>query len=168
MKQTLLILIGATLILAACTTSQSGGCTKEIRACPGGEGVGRVPPTCEFASCPTPACDHSSDPSLNYIGKSTEECSLIRFTCLPGTEYFTNDCGCGCKEIAQPDLSHDCLPEERNVGACDTVYAPVCGYFDPSKIQCIKAPCAQTYSNGCVACDDEKVLSWIEGECPDD
>lgn len=29
------------------------GCTKEARACPDGTAVGRVPPSCQFAPCPT-------------------------------------------------------------------------------------------------------------------
>jgi len=31
---------------------------------------------------------------------------------------------------------------------------------------CFKAPCADTYSNSCVACLDEKVSYWIKGNCP--
>ena len=59
-----------------------------------------------------------------------------------------------------------CNPDERNVDTCVKIYKPVCGWFDPEHIQCIRYPCANTYSNSCLACSDEKVLYWTEGECP--
>lgn len=188
--QTAFLLCTLTIIIG-CTSPLPIGCTNELKACPGGEGVGRIPPNCEFAECPT--CDYNSDTGYNYIGKNVEECSRIRFSCVPGTEYFTNDCGCGCKtetvsctqdvkscpdgstvgRIAPdcsfascPLISHTCAVNERSGGACDTVYEPVCGYFDPGQIQCVRAPCGQTYSNGCQACQDTKVRYWKSGPCP--
>ena len=59
-----------------------------------------------------------------------------------------------------------CTQEQRNVDACIEIYQPVCGWSDPEKIQCIKHPCANTYSNSCFACTDENVLYYTEGECP--
>ncbi|MEK6918297.1 MAG: hypothetical protein AABW51_05100 [Nanoarchaeota archaeon] len=59
-----------------------------------------------------------------------------------------------------------CNAESRNVNVCVEIYSPVCGWFDSKKIQCIKYPCAQTFSNGCFACQDEKVEYYTEGECP--
>ncbi|MBN2101363.1 MAG: hypothetical protein JW716_00660 [Candidatus Aenigmarchaeota archaeon] len=58
-----------------------------------------------------------------------------------------------------------CTEEQRGVQACTMEYRPVCGWFDES-IQCVKYPCADTYSNPCMACSDEKVEYWTEGECP--
>lgn len=59
-----------------------------------------------------------------------------------------------------------CTSESRKGDVCITLYEPVCGWFDPEKIQCIKYPCAETFSNSCFACLDEKVLYWTDGECP--
>ncbi len=59
-----------------------------------------------------------------------------------------------------------CLDSQRNAENCIQFYSPVCGWNDPEKIQCIKYPCAQTYSNSCFACSDENVQFWTEGECP--
>jgi len=59
-----------------------------------------------------------------------------------------------------------CQEESREGGYCIEVYQPVCGWVDSKKIQCIKYPCAQEYSNSCFACQDEKVEYWTEGECP--
>ncbi|HLC60214.1 MAG TPA: hypothetical protein VJJ52_02185 [Candidatus Nanoarchaeia archaeon] len=58
-----------------------------------------------------------------------------------------------------------CTAESRKGQMCIALYKPVCGWFDPARIQCIKYPCANTFSNSCVACQDDKVLYWTEGEC---
>ena len=60
-----------------------------------------------------------------------------------------------------------CSAIEHKGDVCAEIYKPVCGWFDPEKIQCIRYPCAQTFSNECFACHDEKVLYWTEGECPE-
>ncbi len=49
-----------------------------------------------------PRCDHR-DPSRNYISHSAEECSRIRFTCVPGTTPFSDACGCGCQTVCNYD-----------------------------------------------------------------
>lgn len=59
-----------------------------------------------------------------------------------------------------------CSPESRKAEVCTLIYKPVCGWMDPSKIQCFAYPCAQTYSNECQACQNENVISWTQGECP--
>ncbi|MEK6891936.1 MAG: hypothetical protein AABX25_02000 [Nanoarchaeota archaeon] len=59
-----------------------------------------------------------------------------------------------------------CTAEQRQGDMCIELYGPVCGWFDPARIQCIKYPCANTFSNSCFACHDDKVLYWTEGECP--
>ena len=69
-----------------------------------------------------------------------------------------------------PDETHGktfCWPEDRNAEICTQIYQPVCGWFDPEKIQCIRYPCAVTFGNSCLACMDEKVLYYTEGECPE-
>ena len=59
-----------------------------------------------------------------------------------------------------------CKPEQRGVEICASVYSPVCGWFSKN-IQCIKYPCAQTFSNSCSACSNPGVEYWTEGECPE-
>jgi putative hemolysin len=58
-----------------------------------------------------------------------------------------------------------CTDKQKEAVVCTMEYNPVCGYFYDS-IQCIKAPCAQTFGNGCSACADEKVEYYKTGECP--
>lgn len=61
-------------------------------------------------------------------------------------------------------IEHFCL-ESETADFCTTIYEPVCGLV---QVECITAPCppvAQTFSNSCFACQNERVLYWIEGEC---
>ncbi|MBS3109792.1 hypothetical protein J4227_04660 [Candidatus Woesearchaeota archaeon] len=50
--------------------------------------------------------------------------------------------------------------------ACTLEYVPVCGWFNENII-CAKYPCAMEYGNKCMACADENVGYYTEGECPD-
>lgn len=51
---------------------------------------------------------------------------------------------------------------------CTMDYQPVCATRDTG-VRCITTPCPSTetaiYSNGCGACADPKVLSYISGKC---
>ncbi len=60
----------------------------------------------------------------------------------------------------------DCSDESRNAEACIEIYEPVCGWFNSSRIQCIKYPCAQAFSNSCFACQNPDVEYYTKGECP--
>ena len=62
-------------------------------------------------------------------------------------------------------VTTDCLPEQRNVGACIEIYQPVCAAV---RVECITTPCdpvKETYSNSCKACSNERVSTYTEGEC---
>jgi len=59
-----------------------------------------------------------------------------------------------------------CPEESRNVEACIEIYQPVCGWFNPEEIVCVKYPCAVTFSNSCFACQSEDILYYTNGECP--
>ena len=61
---------------------------------------------------------------------------------------------------------HFCSPQEREGDVCIQLFQPVCGWFNPERVQCIKYPCAQTFSNSCFSCQNSNVLYWTEGECP--
>lgn len=64
-----------------------------------------------------------------------------------------------------PEEQNYCTQESREAQMCIEVYDPACGWLDPAQIQCIKYPCAQTFSNSCFACMDRRVLYWTKGEC---
>jgi hypothetical protein len=48
--------------------------------------------------------------------------------------------------------------EDPRPQVCTADYCPVCGAFGDASVK--------TYSNGCTACGDANVTSWVEGECP--
>ena len=63
-------------------------------------------------------------------------------------------------------IENFCLEENIEAGLCMTLYDPVCGY---EQVQCITTPCPpipHTFSNSCFACQDERIVYWIPGECP--
>ena len=97
---------------------------------------------------------------LNKPAACTQEAKL----CPDGSAVGRSGPNCefdSCPNQAQ----HYCNPEQRNV-ICTAIYSPVCGWFDLVKIQCVRYPCAQAFSNGCSACSDDKVLYYTAGECP--
>lgn len=48
-------------------------------------------------------CDPApGDPGVEFVGRSLRECAAIAVACAPGTEYFENDCGCGCEPSDDP------------------------------------------------------------------
>lgn len=58
-----------------------------------------------------------------------------------------------------------CTDDQRDTDVCTEIYQPVCGWFDPEKVVCVKYPCAVTFSNLCFACMDKNVLYYTEGAC---
>ena len=56
-----------------------------------------------------------------------------------------------------------CKQEDRQK-ACSQEYKGVCGLFNQS-IQCIKAPCGQTFGTICQACSEERIASVTDGIC---
>ena len=59
-------------------------------------------------------------------------------------------------EIKQSSASNICA--DPRPALCTMDYRPVCGTLGDASVK--------TYSNGCSACGDLNVASWIEGECP--
>jgi hypothetical protein len=118
------------------------------------------------------------NPEVMYVSDDPEECEFIDFACPGNSEYYYDECGCGCYE---PDCDQECDGVEE---------APVCtpdGRTFPSECHafCLGAyehrPCATectcpeiyepecgldgfTYSNSCIReCQGVPLLS--EGEC---
>jgi hypothetical protein len=72
-------------------------------------------------------CDYN-DPTKNYVGTSVEQCSLIRFTCEPGTSYFADDCGCGCQDSCNATgLCIEGYAWDETTCSCEPVPGPACG-----------------------------------------
>jgi uncharacterized protein len=73
--------------------------------------------------------------------------------------------GPDCEFAPCPDEKHYCSPESRKAEVCPTLYQPVCGWFS-ADIKCFAYPCAANAANSCIACMNENVEYWTEGECP--
>jgi len=150
-----------------CPNPEVRGCTEDAKVCPDGTTVARDPDnSCEFQKCP-------EEKNRKYMSKDANDCKLILYQCIPGSDTFSDETGCGCEfdwtqgsdTGSEGKLKvNDCLPEQRNM-ACTKEYMPVCGWFNRD-IQCIKYPCAATFGNRCDACSDENIAYWTEGECP--
>jgi hypothetical protein len=108
------------------------------------------------ANCGDGVCDAGEADSCPTCYYSTPPCLA---PCTAGT------CPEDCAATTGKLKATDCPTGVRNQ-ACTREYMPVCGWFDPVKIQCIRYPCAATYNNKCTACADDKVISWTEGGCP--
>jgi len=63
-------------------------------------GPTETPETEPETSAGEPTCDFTADPTKRYVGESPDKCAVMRFVCEEGTEYFADDCGCGCVTIA--------------------------------------------------------------------
>jgi len=104
----------------------------------------------------TPKSEDTSQPPI--IGGDKDE-----YGCLIAAGYSWNETLHSC---ARQWEIKECTPESKTAQVCNEMYSATCGWFDSERIQCIKYPCAQTYSNSCFACADEKVKYITEGECP--
>jgi hypothetical protein len=155
-------------------------CTADAKICPDGSAVGRVGPNCEFAACPD---------ALNYtIAETTNESCVKDSDCETPFEYlirsncpYTSLCLSGKCNVICPNYDGRVLPGENDTEAgkvknycsakqkaaqvCAEIYEPVCGWFNEN-IKCFKYPCASNYGNKCIACSQENVAFWTEGECP--
>ena len=62
----------------------------------------------------------------------------------------------GDKQMAEAGAT---VCEDPRPQVCTADYRPVCGTLSDGG--------SKTYSNGCNACADANVTSWVEGECPE-
>lgn len=119
-------------------------------------------------------CTKELRPVCGYFDPSKVQCVKA-----PCAQTFNNSCeACSnsnvmnwtignCKTQVFPDPKPLPLPNICNIRSqiCPMIFSPVCGIYDPAKVQCKKAPCGKTYGNSCQACGDEKVQYWINGPC---
>jgi hypothetical protein len=91
--------------------------------------------------------------------------------CPPDAEECDDVCSMICEGPASefmppvPLESTFCTPASRSVDACIEIYQPVCGQV---QVECITTPCnpvPETFPNSCFACQNERVISYTEGEC---
>ncbi|MFH1403741.1 MAG: hypothetical protein ABIH11_05675 [Candidatus Altiarchaeota archaeon] len=102
-----------------------------------------------------------------YVSQDPEKCSTMDLGCDSGEEQFQDELGCGCWRKGGETEKNYCKKEDREMVGCIMLYKPVCGWLDTEKVECSGHPCAETYSNECVACTDKRVEFWTEGRCPE-
>lgn len=73
---------------------------------------------------------------------------------------------CSAKTAAVNPLTVQCTDPRPQI--CTMDYTPVCATKD-NRVRCVTTPCqsteTKTYSNGCGACANPAVISYIPGEC---
>ena len=73
---------------------------------------------CTEMACLPDDCDPDAEWWRDYVGESPEICAVIRFICPDNTEYFANDCGCGCEQSPNCPQWFNCMPSPNTPG-CD-------------------------------------------------
>ncbi|EAR91446.1 kazal-type proteinase inhibitor 1 (macronuclear) [Tetrahymena thermophila SB210] len=63
-----------------------------------------------------------------------------------------------------PENAVFCHPDAVNNKMCTKEYIPVCGIYEKT-VNCIKAPCGETYPNKCHACISGKSSYFVPGNC---
>jgi putative hemolysin len=94
MKYVMILGLVAVLLLSGCASTLDNklACTEEAKICSDGSAVGRTGANCEFADCPV--VDEKT-----YVSNDTEQCKVIKFMCVQGTQPFNDEKGCGCEPI---------------------------------------------------------------------
>ena len=67
--------------------------------------------------------------------------------------------------IKAAEIKVYCPEKQPAPVACTLEEHPVCAWFNQS-IKCFKYPCAINAANPCMACANENVEYWTEGNCP--
>ncbi len=108
-------------------------------------------------------------PPVTGGGTNPVACTMDAKICPDGSAVGRGGPHCefaACPPLLEtPTVTHVCTPQEKTAQACTLEYAPVCGSVS---VQCIKAPCPpveETYGNGCSACAQGNVSSYVQGEC---
>jgi hypothetical protein len=73
--------------------------------------------------CADDFCDPESEYNLQYVAMGAS-CLLADFACPPQTEYFSNQCGCGCQQHASCPPAINCQPgPDPNPNCSDEILA---------------------------------------------
>jgi hypothetical protein len=139
-QRIILIVIISLLILSSCWIALSYLLNKNPKECKD-YSYGQCPEGCVVC----PPCEACS----SLVCQSKKFCESIGFN----------------ESWYQGTKSNYCTVEQKKAEVCPEYYSATCGWFNIS-INCIKYPCAATYSNPCFACADAKVDYYTIGECP--
>lgn len=166
MRVVLFVCVVGLVLLSACTSIETTPDTPII------------PSDAQLSSCssdadciPIPSQCHPERCINSDYADSFEIPDACTEIFLAEAAYSAKDCGCEnsvCvnknKDVVESDLPPGANKCHTRSEICTMEYRPVCGWFTQG-VNCVKAPCAITASNPCIACANEDVLYWTEGEC---
>jgi hypothetical protein len=149
----LVILVVA--VVASFQGSRTTACTEEAKVCPDGSTVGRVPPNCEFAPCPT-----SCTCPEGYVQEGDScnpECYYNTPPCLMPSISCSSTCGVNSDCVGSTCCHPTSCINKAYKGVCDGACTAVCeGPLDCGAgscgcvnnrctvIPCLEPPCAST------------------------
>ena len=89
---------------------------------------------------------------------------------LLGSIFVMLIASCAAQQQVQPNTRKPTFTQcpEQRPQMCTREYMPVCATRDTG-VRCVTTPCRsseqKTYSNGCDACADKKVLGYVANAC---
>jgi hypothetical protein len=101
MKELILSLFLIVLFSGCIDQNKPIACTEEAKICPDGSAVGRVPPDCEFAPCPsTCICPEGYIADVNVCNPkcyySVPKCLMPSISCINCSSYSVENCPIQC------------------------------------------------------------------------
>ncbi len=84
---------------------------------------------------------------------------IARVALIAATGLLLGGCASGNTAKKVPGVAGGTNCEDPRPQICTMDYRPVCGAFNDGS--------TRTYSNGCGACADVNVTSWVENGCPE-
>lgn len=113
------------ILLVIIQTPQPVACTEEAKICPDGSAVGRIPPNCDFAPCPSGTCTcpngyiHEGDVCNPACYYSIPKCLMPSIMCSTSCE---NDSDCVGATCCHPT---SCINKAYK-GVCNELCTQVC------------------------------------------
>lgn len=103
------------------------------------------------------ACSIENDGHLDYRYKDSATCTDVKILCPEGSEYFANECGCGC---TLPERGFACAEGQCAAGLTCMTYYGVAGSNGPEFSSC-EIPCQIGKKDLCP--DDEMCVRISDG-----
>ena len=155
MKKLILSLFLIVVFSGCVQQNKPMACTEGAIICPDGTAVGKVPPNCEFAPCPsTCVCPegyiaegNACNPKCYY---STPKCLMPSIHCMNCSSFSVEDCPAECELCGDSVVSS--YEKCHTVEFCKQIHGSICSDFSVDKCpnQCVVCPpCIECSSISC-------------------